>query len=71
MNNEGGQFDHINAGSRRSKEILAKLESRNVPPTGLNYFTVGDSFCSNLFTLLKENVLSFYLDSRSLWKKQS
>jgi len=65
MNNVGGQFDHIIGLQEEAREILAKLESRNVPPTGLNYFTVGDSFRSNLFTL-KENILSLSGQPKSL-----
>lgn len=67
MNHEGGQFDHIIGLQEEARAILAKLESRNVPPTGLNYFTVGDSFRSNLFTL-KENVLSLSGQPKSLEK---
>ena len=60
-----GKVDHIIGIQDEAREILAKLESRNVPPSGLNYFTVGDSFRSGLFSV-KEDVLALLNEPSSL-----
>ena len=65
MKNTQGKFDHIIGIQDEAREILAKLESRNVPPTGLNYFTVGDSFRVSLFSL-RERILELPFEPKSL-----
>ena len=67
MKHSLGNFDQIIGIQDEARKILDKLENRNVPPTGLNYFTVGDSFRSNLFSL-KEEILELHLAPKSLEK---
>lgn len=48
-----------------ARQILSQLESKHVPPVGLNYFTVGDSFRNSLFGL-KEEVLGLTITTGAL-----
>ncbi len=62
-----GKVDHMIGIQEEAREILHKLKSRNVPPSGLNYFTVGDSFRSHLFSL-KDEILDLLTEPSSLEK---
>ena len=50
-----------------AQQIINKLENTNVPPEGLNYFTVGDSFRDSLLNL-KNQVLSLPKSQKALEK---
>lgn len=50
---------------QEARQVINMLENANVPPDGLNNFTVGDSFRNSLLHL-KHDIISLASDTRLL-----